>query len=65
MLLTFKKEIMREFIWHLRSMLSAKKYAKENEQCRNNYEWYKYLVKYEVSSFFSRLIFWKKKDIPF
>ena len=57
---------MKEFIWHLRCMYSAKKYAKENEQCRNDYEWYKYLVNHSINSFFSRLKFWKRSgELPF
>jgi hypothetical protein len=57
---------MKEFIWHLRCMYSSKKYAKINEQCRNEYQWYKYLVYYRISSFFNRFKFWKRKgDLPF
>lgn len=57
---------MKEFIWHLRCMYSAKKYMKESEQCRTEYFWYRHLVRYEISSFFSRLKFWERSgELPF
>jgi hypothetical protein len=58
--------IMDEFIWHLRCMISARKYRKEHETMENQYQWYKYLVICEIHSFFSRFRFWKRKgDLPF
>jgi hypothetical protein len=47
-------------------MISARKYRKEHETMENQYQWYKYLVIYEIHSFFSRFRFWKRKgDLPF
>lgn len=58
--------IMDEFIWYLRCMIYARRYRKEHETMENQYQWYKYLVIYEIHSFFSRFRFWKRKDnLPF
>ncbi len=58
---------MREFIWYLKLMYSAKKYMKENEQCRTEYYWYKYLVNCMIKSFINRLKprFLHKNELPF
>lgn len=53
---------MENFICNLRHMISAKKYAKDNEQARNEYHWYRYLVIYDIESFFERLMFWKRNN---
>ena len=57
---------MKEFIWHLRCMYSVKRYIKESEQCRREYFWYKYLVRYEIDLFLKKIKFWKRiQCLPF
>lgn len=56
---------MKEFIWNIQCMLYAKKNAKEIEQCRTEYFWYKYLVQTTIKNFFKQFKFWGKDTIPF
>ena len=58
---------MKEFIWNIWNMMSAKKYRKVSEQSNNEYEWYKYLVWFDINSFFARFRKHSKSEdeIPF
>lgn len=53
---------MNQFIWNLRCMISARKYKLDNE-----YQWYRYLVLFDIEHFFLRFKFNKKNedDLPF
>lgn len=57
---------MKEFIWHLRCMIAAKKHRHYHDQFELEYQWYKYLVMSEIRSFFA---FMKRRrsndEIPF
>lgn len=56
---------MKEFIWHIRCMLAAKK-ASKFKYYYHQYHWYRYLVICDIKNFFRRFRFWKKgNDIPF
>lgn len=57
---------MKQFIHKLKNMSYYHKYRhnKQIESC--NYQWYKYLVEYDLNRFFSRFKFWKNKSqLPF
>ena len=57
---------MKNFIWNIKCMLSAKKYRKQHESMEREYQWYKYLVMYDISHFFARFRFKSTKgEIPF
>lgn len=51
---------MKNFILNINFMFAAKKYRKHIEQCERDYQWYKYLVIYDINRFFNRLKFWKQ-----
>ncbi len=57
---------MKQFIHNLKNMYYYHKY-RHNEQIEScYYEWYKYLVEYDLRRFFSRFKFWKNKsELPF
>ena len=52
---------MKQFIWNLRCMLSARKHREWNDE----YEYYKYLVMTDVKTFFSRFRKRSDDDMPF
>ena len=57
---------MKNFIWNIKCMLSAKKYRKQHESMEREYQWYKYLVMYDINHFFARFRFKSaKREIPF
>lgn len=58
---------MKEWFWNFKCMLSAKRYAKTHEQSRHEYNWFRYLVLYDINRWIDSLKFWKRKDseLPF
>lgn len=57
---------MKQFIWNIRCMISAKKYRHTHDNLEIQYQWYKYLVKCDIDNFFARFKFWRSIDsLPF
>lgn len=58
---------MKEFVWNCQCLYNAWKYRKEHETMEHQYQWYRYLVLFDLEKFFKRFKFWNKEknDLPF
>lgn len=60
-----KIEAMKEFINNLKNMYYHRKY-RDHPQIESYYQWYKYLVEYDLKRLISRFKFWRNKsELPF
>ncbi len=56
---------MKEFINNLKNMYYHRKY-RDHQQIESYYQWYKYLVEYDLKRLISRFKFWRNKsELPF